>query len=50
MDLKTFLEAFLEGWCYGLLHIPKGDVRIRYYEKMYEEVKNGSIYNFKITK
>ena len=34
---KKILAAFLE-WCYNILQIPKGDVRIRYYEKIYDEI------------
>ena len=34
---KKILLTFLD-WCYSILQLPKGDVRIRYYEKIYDKM------------
>ena len=34
---KKLLGKFL-NWCYNILNIPKGDVKIRYYEKLFNEM------------
>lgn len=34
---KKILAAFL-NWCYSIVEIPEGDVSIRYYEKLFNEM------------
>lgn len=34
---KKILSTFLD-WCYNTLQMSKGDVRIRHYEKIYNEM------------